>query len=83
MHVITASVGAYVTDKGARKFCTGCGSPVWYESTDYPEVVGIPLGVIDSGEVPTPGMHLWVRSSPSWCAIVDGLPQHPTMPEQE
>jgi hypothetical protein len=53
---------------------------VWFESLDYPEIVAIPLGVLDDGNIPTPEMHLWTQSKPDWCVINDTLPQHKTNP---
>ena len=67
-----ASAGKFNSGRGVRNFCRECGCPVWFESLDFPEIVGIPLGVIDEGEVPMPGMHLWVGSMPAWCQITKG-----------
>lgn len=81
-------IGRFNSGKGIRCFCLKCGSPTWFESLDYPSVIGIPLGVIDDfgGDPPQPEMHLWVRSKPAWCAILDDLPQYdgpPGSPEPE
>ena len=75
------SVGRFDSGKGIRCFCRSCGSPLWFESKDYPNVVGIPLGAIDIGEVPTPEMHLWVGSRPAWCSMNDNLPKHDQGPD--
>ena len=74
------SISKYNSGKGLRCFCANCGSPVWFESLDYPEIVAIPLGVLDDGNIPAPEMHIWTRSKPGWCAIQDNLPQHDTRP---
>ncbi len=71
----TLPLGRFDSGRGIRCFCPQCGSPVWFESKDFPEIVGIPLGVIDEGEVPPPEMHLWVSSKPDWCVINDDLPK--------
>lgn len=75
-----APVGRYDSGRGIRCFCTACGSPLWFESLDYPHIIGIPLGVLDSGDVPPPEMHLWVDSRPAWDDIHDALPQHAAGP---
>ena len=72
----STQVARFNSGGGIRCFCGTCGSPVWFESLDHPEIVGIPLGVLDDGEIPSPEMHLWVQSKPQWCAINDHLPQH-------
>jgi hypothetical protein len=76
------SISKFDSGKGLRCFCTTCGSPVWFESLDYPQIIAIPLGVIDDGELPPAEMHIWVRSKRGWCAIVDDLPQYETNPRQ-
>lgn len=75
-------VKKFNSGRGLRCFCTTCGSPVWFESLDYPEIVAIPLGVLDDGDIPTPDMHLWTQSKPKWCTINDKLPQHKTNPQE-
>lgn len=72
----TARVSKFNSGRGIRCFCSQCGSPLWFESIDHPEIVAIPLGVLDNADVPAPDMHLWVKSKPDWCAINDELPQH-------
>ena len=74
-------VRRFDSGRGVRCFCGLCGSPVWFESKDYPGVVGIPLGVVDTGLVPAPEMHLWVKSAPTWCSVADDLPQFAEGPD--
>ncbi len=75
-------VGRFDSGRGIRCFCRACGAPVWFESIEYPDIVGIPLGVIDRGEIPPPEMELWVRSKPDWCpSDGEGLPQFDRGPE--
>jgi hypothetical protein len=65
---------------GLRAFCSSCGSPLWYEPANVPTFRGIPLGVIDEGDVPTPQMHVWTQSKVSWASFEDELPRHETHP---
>ena len=74
-------IGRYDSGHGIRCFCKQCGSPVCFESKDFPGIMGVPLGVRDSGEIPQPEMHLWVNSKPEWCAINDDLPQFAEGPD--
>lgn len=78
-----ALVSKFDSGRGLRCFCAECGSPLWFESLDHPEIVGIPLGALDDGEIPPPEMHLWVRSRPDWCTLEDDLPEHETHPSME
>ncbi len=74
-------VTKYNSGRGNRCFCARCGSPVWFESHDYPNIVAVPLGVLDGGDIPSPAMHIWTQSNPAWCTITDDLPRHDTYPE--
>jgi hypothetical protein len=49
-----AKVTRYNSGKGERAFCSR--SPLWFEPEGLPQFRGIPLGVIDSGDVPSPEM---------------------------
>ncbi len=75
------AIGRFDSGHGIRCFCPDCGSPVWFESKDYPDIIGIPLGVIDTGNIPIPEMHLWVQSKPDWCSINDDKPRFSSGPD--
>jgi len=75
-----APVTKYNSGRGLRCFCAKCGSPVWFESLEHPDIVAIPLGALDDGEIPVPAMNLWTRSRPGWCSIDEDLPAYETNP---
>ncbi len=64
-----------------RKF-SGTAFAAWapYEPANVPAFRGVPLGVVDEGDVPTPRMHVWTKSKVAWATIDDALPQHETHP---
>lgn len=75
MHIeANAQIGRYDSGAGIRCFCNVCGSPVWFESKAYPDIVGIPLGAIDSGAVPAPEVRLWTSSRMPWECSTTALP---------
>ena len=80
----TASSEAHLTKydsgNGLRVSCATCGSPVWYEPNDLPQFRGIPLGMLDGGEIPLPTMHVWVKSKVPWVSITDDRPQYDVLP---
>ena len=80
MGQVNPGVTKYNAGKGNRVFCSTCGSPLWFEPEKLPQFRGIPLGVIDAGDVPNPEMHVWTRSKVSWAPISDDLPQYDTHP---
>ncbi len=75
-----SNVTKYDSGGGLRVFCSACGSPLWYEPANVPAFRGIPLGMVDEGDVPTPGMHVWTKSKVPWASIDDALPRHETHP---
>jgi len=75
-----ANVGRFDSGGGLRAFCSSCGSALWYEPANVPAYRGIPLGVIDEGDVPAPQMHVWTQSKVTWASIDDGIVQYPTHP---
>jgi hypothetical protein len=75
-----SGVSKYNSGGGLRVFCTSCGSPLWYEPDGRPQYRGIPLGIIDEGEVPTPGMHVWTKSRVDWASTRDGIKEYDTHP---
>jgi hypothetical protein len=77
---LESNVTKYDSGGGLRAFCSSCGSPLWYEPANAPAYRGVPLGVIDAGDVPTPEMHVWTQSQVSWASIDDELPRHDTHP---
>ncbi len=77
-----ASISRYDSGQGIRCFCTSCGSPVWFESKDYPAITGIPLGALDGGDAPPPEMNLWTDSKPPWCTIDSSLNSFTNGPDE-
>jgi hypothetical protein len=75
-----SKVTKFNSGKGLRAFCTSCGSPLWYEPAGMPQLLGIPLGVIDAGDVPKPAMHVWTKSKVDWISMPDDCPVHETHP---
>ncbi|MEM7101169.1 MAG: GFA family protein [Pseudomonadota bacterium] len=67
--------------RGIRCSCARCASPIWFESIDFPEIVGLPLGVFDSGAIPEPEMHLWWDSRPQWWCGTDSLDKYKNGPD--
>lgn len=77
---LESDVTKYDSGGGLRVFCRSCGSPLWYEPAKLPAFRGVPLGVIDDGDVPAPKMHVWTKSNAAWASIDDELPRHETHP---
>lgn len=63
-----------------RGFCSRCGSPVMTRFDARPDVVGIPLGVLDDDPGVRPTLHVHVESKAVWYEISDDLPRYAGTP---
>lgn len=71
---------AYESSPGKRRvFCSNCGSPVYSDRAEYPEVVRVRAGLLDEPVETRPTVHIFATSACSWWPIDDDLPQHPGM----
>ncbi len=68
-------------DGFAKMFCRNCGSALWSQSLDDPEVMSVRLGAFDSDPGIRPALRQFVAYAAAWEAIPDdGLPRHPERP---
>ncbi|HEY7687638.1 MAG TPA: GFA family protein [Dongiaceae bacterium] len=63
-----------------RFFCSRCGSQIYSDVEQLPEMRFVTIGTLDGGAHPgnAPGTehHIYVGSKAPWWNITDGLPQH-------
>jgi hypothetical protein len=65
-------------DGFAKVFCGECGSSLWSQSPDDPEVKSVRLGVFDSDPGVRPEFRQFVAYAAPWEPIPDdGLPRYP------
>lgn len=64
-----------------RGFCRVCGSPVHSKFDDKPDVLGLPLGLLDQDPGIKPTFHVFVGSKAPWHEITDDLPQFHELPK--
>ena len=66
-------------DHGFSKvFCSGCGSHLWSQSQDDPEIKSIRLGAFDGDPGIRPSTRQFVAYAAAWEPIPDdGLPRYP------
>lgn len=65
-----------------RGFCRVCGSPIHTKFDSRPDVLGLPLGLLDQDPGVSPGFHVFVGSKAPWHDITDDLPQYRELPEK-
>jgi hypothetical protein len=62
---------------GERKgFCSECGSSLFTKFDANPDVLGFPLGTLDTDPGVKAMRHVFVGSKAPWFDITDDLPQH-------
>ncbi|KRB64163.1 GFA family protein [Noviherbaspirillum sp. Root189] len=59
-----------------KGFCSECGSSLLTRFDKHPEVLGFPLGTLDTDPGVRAGRHVFVGSKAPWFEITDQLPQH-------
>ena len=73
---------AYESSPGKVKyFCRCCGSPIYSDNAQQPDIVRIRLGSIESDIRERPMCHIFVGSKANWETITDDLPQFDTFPK--
>jgi hypothetical protein len=66
-----------------RKFCSICGSHVYAERPELPDIV-LRTGTLDTDPGKRPAYHTWVSHDVPWLAHADGLPRYPEgLPPQD
>ncbi len=72
-------VGLFQPDGGfAKAFCSACGSALYSQSPDDPEVIGVRMGTFDTDPGVRPSYRQFVAYAAPWEPIPDdGLPRHP------
>jgi len=72
-----ALIKFYESSPGEHKgFCSNCGSSLYTRFDAHPEVLGFPLGTLDTDPGVRPQRHIFVQSKAPWFEITDDLPQH-------
>jgi hypothetical protein len=67
----------YESSPGEYKgFCSECSSSLFTKFDRHPDVLGFPLGTLDTDPGIKPGRHVFVNSKAPWFDITDQLPQH-------
>lgn len=67
----------YESSPGEHKgFCSECGSSLFTKFDDNPDVLGFPLGTLDTDPKVKATRHIYVGSKAPWHEITDDLPQH-------
>ncbi|WP_413291576.1 GFA family protein [Bdellovibrio sp. HCB337] len=69
----TSDRGSIVT----RNFCRECGSHIFSQISDVPEIITVKAATLDDVSDFVPQYLVWVRSAPPSCAFPQGVPSFP------
>jgi hypothetical protein len=58
-----------------RQFCATCGSTLFWNDEEKPEMIGVALGTVDGDPEGRPNAHIHVASKAPWVEITDALPK--------
>ncbi len=59
-----------------KSFCSECGASLFTKFAAFPDVLGFPLGTLDTDPKVKANRHIYVGSKASWHEITDKLPQY-------
>ncbi|MFO1392079.1 MAG: GFA family protein [Agitococcus sp.] len=65
----------YSSPSKKRVFCGQCGSPLYSQRDDLPEIIRLRLGTLDSPIDCQPNYHIYAANKAEWWTIKDDLPQ--------
>jgi hypothetical protein len=69
-------LSSWQSSPGIHRFFAGCcGSPIYKRRDDFPALLGLRLGTLDSDPGRTVEEHIFVSSKVPWVELRDGLPQ--------
>lgn len=63
-----------------RRFCASCGTPVFSEAEERPNLLIVRAGTLDNPDVAQPAATIWVSSAPKWACISETLPKFDAQP---
>ena len=65
----------------SRHFCGDCGSPIYSQRTETPEMMTVRAGTLDDSSGMKITGNIWTRSARHWGYIAPGTTQHPGQPD--
>lgn len=66
----------FSSEKKRRVFCSNCGSPIFSQRSDFPEIIRLRVGTITGGKIPSPGYQIFCESLAEWFVINDDMPKY-------
>ncbi|MBL4789328.1 MAG: GFA family protein [Kordiimonadaceae bacterium] len=68
---------SYYSCPGKRRvFCSNCGSPIFSQRDDTPEVMRLRVGTITSGNIRAPDYQIYCADKADWLVLSDNKPKY-------
>ena len=64
-----------------RYFCGDCGSPIYSQRVNTPEMLSLRVGALDNAGDMKITAHIWTRSARPWSYIDPATQRHPGQPD--
>ncbi|MCG8377934.1 MAG: GFA family protein [Proteobacteria bacterium] len=59
-----------------RVFCGNCGSPIYSQHTELPEIIRLRLGTVTEGHIPEPNYEIFCESESKWLSENTNRPKY-------
>lgn len=60
-----------------RVFCSQCGSPLFSQRMDHPDIIRLRLGTVTEGHIPAPQYQIYGESRSAWFVLDQQTPCYP------
>ena len=75
--LVAGEPARYASSPGVvRTFCPRCGTPLTFETEQFPDEVDVTMASLDDPEAVPPADHTRVATQLSWVRLDDGLPTY-------
>lgn len=70
-HLLTSY---FASPNKRRVFCSHCGSPLFSQRMDMPDVIRLRLGTVTEGMIPSPAYQIYCESRSTWFELKQNQP---------
>jgi hypothetical protein len=73
----SGSIKVYFSSPSKKRvFCGSCGSPLYSQRTDMPEIIRLRLGTVTEGHIPEPSYESYCESKSNWFSADPERPKY-------
>jgi len=73
----SGSIKTYFSSPNKKRvFCDTCGTPLYSQRTDMPEIIRLRLGTVTEGHIPEPSYEIYCESKSDWFSANTDRPKY-------